>query len=310
MNASELWHAASDGKKIFLRRFLPEGQVKAVVHISHGMSEHSARYARLAEKLTSEGYAVYANDHRGHGRTATGPEELGHFGSGGIARVVADLGELIGFEKREHPGLPFVLFGHSMGSFLVQELMLTRAAELTAVVLSGSAGKPNALASVGRYIARLERLRLGATGKSALLRSLSFDAFNKPFAGSGPTRFEWLSRDRAEVDKYAADPLCGFDTTADLWVGLLDLLRDIARPERQAKLPSKLPVYIFAGSEDPTSDRTKSLDQLVGALRRAGLTDVTHRFYEGARHETLNETNREQVVSELVSWLNARVKQP
>lgn len=299
--SDELWHQASDGKKLFVRRFLPEGTTKAVIHISHGMAEHSERYGRLAGVLTQAGYAVYANDHRGHGKTAAIPEELGYF-DGGIPRVLQDLVELISFEKKEHPGLPFVLFGHSMGSFFAQALMQSHGEQLSAVVLSGSAGKPNLLASLGRTIARLERLRVGARGKSSVLRALSFDAFNKPF-NPKPTRFEWLSRDRAEVDKYAADRLCGFDCTVELWIGVLDLLRDIALPERQARVPKKLPAYVLSGAEDPAGERTKSVQQLVGALKSAGLTDVTHRFYEGARHELLNETNRDEVVADLMTWL-------
>lgn len=307
MSVTEHWHTAKDGKKVFYRRHLPEGAVKGVVHVSHGMAEHGARYAPLAGALTREGFAVYVNDHRGHGRTATGPEELGFF-EGGIGRVIDDLFELIALEKQAHPGAPLVLFGHSMGSYLAQELMLRRAEEFRAVVLSASAGRPNALASAGRYVARVERARLGPKGKSGVLRALSFDAFNKPFKGSGPTRFEWLSRDRAEVEKYVADPLCGFDVTTQLWVELLDLLPELARPERQARLPKSLPVYVLSGSDDMANDRTKSLEQLLRALGAAGLTDVTRRFYEGARHETLNETNRAQVIDELVAWLNARVQ--
>ena len=304
MNATELRHPASDGKQLLLRRFLPEGAPRAVVHLAHGMAEHSARYARLAETLTSRGYAVYANDHRGHGHTAT-VEELGFF-DGGLPRVLEDLVELITFEKAAHPGLPFCLFGHSMGSFFVQELMQTHGTLFNAAVLSGSAGKPNLLAAAGRTIARLERMRVGPRGKSGLIRALAFDAFNKPF-NPKPTRFEWLSRDRAEVDAYANDPLCGFDCSIELWVAVLDLLRDIALPERQARVPKGLPVYVFSGGEDPAGDRTRSVQQLLGALRSAGLTDVTHRFYEGGRHEMLNETNRAEVTGELVTWLDSKL---
>ena len=306
MISSESWRAASDGKKLFVRRFLPEGAAKAVVHVAHGMAEHSARYAPLAEALTGAGYAVYANDHRGHGKTATTPDQLGFF-EGGLERVLTDLVELVAFEKNEHPGLPVALFGHSMGSFFTQRLMQTHGAEFQAVVLSGSAGKPNLLAAAGRSIARLERLRLGSHGKSRLIRALAFDAFNKPF-NPKPTRFEWLSRDRAEVDTYATDPLCGFGCSIELWVGVLDLLRDLALPERQARIPKSLPVYVFSGSEDPAGDRTRSVQQLLGALRTAGLTDVTHRFYEGGRHEMLNETNRAEVVHALLAWLDVRLK--
>lgn len=306
MNSSELWHSASDGKKLFLRRFLPDGPPRAVLHLAHGMAEHSARYAPLAEVLTAAGYAVYANDHRGHGRTAASPEELGFF-DGGVERVVLDLVELIAFEKAAHPGLPFVLMGHSMGSYFVQQLMQTHGAELQAVVLSGTTGKPNLLAAAGRTIARIERWRLGPKGKSSLIRALAFDAFNKPF-NPKVTRFEWLSRERAEVDKYAADPLCGFDCAIELWVGVLDLLRENALPERQARIPKALPVYVFSGSEDPTGERTKSVVQLLGALRSAGVSDVTHHFYEGGRHEMLNESNRAEVRADLLAWLQAKVK--
>lgn len=306
MITSTLWHQATDGKKLFVRRFLPDGGAKAVLHLSHGMAEHSARYARLAGALTEAGYAVYVNDHRGHGQTAATPAELGVF-QGGLNRVLDDLVELLALEHQAHPGLPQVLMGHSMGSFFAQSLMQTHGDRLKAVVLSGSSGKPNALASAGRYVARLERLRLGPLGHSGVLRALSFDAFNKPF-NPKPTKFEWLSRDRAEVDAYAADPLCGFEVSVELWVELLDLLRDIALPARQARIPKGLPIYVFSGSDDMASERTKSLGQLLAALDRAGLTDVSHRFYEGARHETLNELNRDEVTRDLLAWLDKRVK--
>lgn len=306
MNTSELWHQASDGKKLFVRRFAPEGTPRAVVHIAHGLGEHSARYARLASALVDQGYVVYANDHRGHGKTALNAEELGFF-DGGVERVAVDLSELIDFERAQHPGLPVVLLGHSMGSYFAQELALRRGKDLAALVLSASAGKPNALATVGRYIARLERRRVGPRGKSALLRALTFDAFNKPFVKSGPTKFEWLSRDRVEVEKYVNDSFCGFEATTSLWVELLDLLASIANPARQATLPKSLPVYVVAGSEDPANDRTRGLTQLLAAYAAAGLTDVTRRFYPGARHEVFNETNREEVTADLLAWLDARL---
>ena len=156
-------------------------------------------------------------------------------------------------------------------------------------------------------MARIERLRLGTLGKSSVLRGLSFDAFNKPFAKLGPTKFEWLSRDRAEVDKYVADPLCGFDATTSLWVELLDLLAEISRTDRQAALPKALPVRIISGSEDPANERAKGARQLAAALQAVGLTKVELTVYEGARHELLNETNRDEVTRDLIGWLNALI---
>lgn len=309
MRSSDFTHQASDGKRLFVHRYLPdEGTaVKAVVHISHGMAEHGARYARVAASLTAAGYAVYANDHRGHGKTAS-TDELGFFArEHGFARVVADLAELVAHEKKEHPGLPVVLFGQSMGSYIAQQFLIDHGRELAGAVLSGSAGKPNLLASAGRLIARAERLRKGARGTSKLLGDLSFVAFNKQFA---PTRtgFDWLSRDTAEVDKYVADPLCGFDVTTSLWVDVLDGLTAIAEPAQQARIPKTLPIYVFSGSEDPVSEKTKSLEQLLAAYRLAGIRDVSHRFYPGARHETLNETNRDEVTRDLLTWLDAHTR--
>lgn len=303
MRADTFSFESDDGHRLHVYRFLPEGAPRGVVHISHGMAEHAGRYARLAEALTQRGYAVYANDHRGHGRTATGPTELGFFAaSGGFDRVVRDLARLIAHEKQEHPGLPVTLLGHSMGSFLAQEYALQHGSELRALVLSGSSGKPTPLAQLGRGIARLERWRLGERGRSALLSALSFDAFNKRF---GPTRtaFDWLSRDPAEVDKYIADPLCGFRVTTTLWVDVLDGAARIADPQRQARLPRELPVYLFGGSRDPVGGEA-GINQLLADYRAAGLRRVTCRLYPDARHEVLNESNRSEVVQDLLRWLD------
>lgn len=306
MSATEFWHTASDGKAVFVRRVAPEGTPRAVMHIAHGLGEHGARYVRFAEVLRAKGFLVFIDDHRGHGKTGERANEKGFF-DGGIERVVKDLSELIDVERKEAPGVPFIFFGHSMGSYLAQELMLQRANDFRAVVLSGTAGKPSLLASAGRLVARLERLRSGPKGTSGLLTAMSFGAFNKPFTSSGPTKFEWLSRDRAEVDKYAADPWCGFDATTSLWVGLLDLLSGISQTARQAQLPKALPVYVMSGSDDMTNERTAGLKRLLEAYRAAGLTSVTERIYQGARHELLNETNRDEVTAELVSWLESKL---
>lgn len=308
MRSSTSTHTADDGAEINVYRWEPDdaSTVKAIVHVSHGMAEHAGRYARLAEVLTGAGLRVYAHDHRGHGRTAR-PEDLGHFGDeNGWARVVSDLRRLLRREMDENPGKPLVLVGHSMGSFMVQQLMYEVPEWLAAVVLSASNGKPSPLASAGRLVARGERRRLGPRGFSPVLRALGFEAFNKAFKPNR-TRHDWLSRDDAEVDKYEADPLCGFDCTTSTWIELLDALAEISRPANLAKIRKDLPVYIIAGTEDPVSERTKGLLQLLRAYGRAGLTDVTHHFYPGARHEVFNETNRDEVVHELLVWLRSKV---
>jgi len=309
MRSSERTFRTTDGHEPFVYRWEPDEGVsrRAFVHLVHGMAEHAARYARLAEALTARGLVVYAHDHRGHGRTAKTPDDLGHFGDGiGWGRVVDDLIELVRSERSEHAGLPAVLFGHSMGSFMVQQAIYSDPTLADVAILSGTNGKPDPLAAAGRGVARIERLRLGERGKSTLLRAVSFDTWNKAFAPNR-TAFDWLSRDPAEVDKYVADPHCGFSCTTELWVQLLDALGELARPDNQARIKKTLPIYVFSGSEDPVGRRTKGVRQLLEAYARAGLTDVTHRFYEGARHEMLNEQNRDEVTANLVEWLEAKI---
>jgi alpha-beta hydrolase superfamily lysophospholipase len=307
MRAEPFTFKAEDGKDLYVYRWLPDEGVrkKAIVHVAHGMAEHAGRYARLAGALTAAGYAVYADDHRGHGKTA-GADELGWMGPNGFRRSVQDIQQLLVFEKAENPGLPAILFGHSMGSYYTQAFLIEAGASIKGAVVSGSSGKPSLIASAGRLVARLERRRLGARGKSKLLAAMSFDEFNKAFRPNR-TAFDWLSRDDAEVDAYIADPLCGFTVTTQLWVDLLDGLGHISSPAAQARIPRDLPVYVFCGTEDPVGEKTRSVQQLLDAYGRAGLGDVTHKFYPGARHETLNETNRDEVTRDLIAWLDARV---
>jgi alpha-beta hydrolase superfamily lysophospholipase len=307
VQSSNFTMAAPDAAAIFVHRWLPDSEPKAVVQIAHGLAEHAARYARLAGALTTVGYAVYANDHRGHGRSAQSPEDLGFFAErDGWRKCLGDLWQLNRRITADHPGVPIVLLGHSMGSFMAQHFISDHGETLAGAVLSGSGGKPNALGVAGRFIARLERLRLGPRGRSALLTAFSFGAFNKPFAPAR-TPADWLSRDPAEVDKYVADPLCGFAATTQLWIDMLDALGEITSAQRQARIPKRLPIYVIAGTRDAVSNNTKSLEQLLTAYRAAGLERVTHRFYPEARHELFNEINRDEITRDLISWLEAVV---
>ena len=299
MRADTFRLKADDGADIHIYRWLPDGAPRGVVQIAHGLAEHAARYGRLAGALTGQGLAVYADDHRGHGQTA-GAGDLGFFAEReGWRKCVGDLWSLNRRIAADHAGLPIVLLGHSMGSFMAQDFVADHSDAIAALVLSGSNGPPPAIAGLGRMIARIERLRQGARGKSALLQSLMFGDFNKRFKPAR-TEFDWLSRDPGEVDAYIADPLCGFEFTNQLAVDLLDALGPLLTPERLARIRKDLPVYIFSGSDDPVG---ANLPALAEAYRNAGLTRVDMRVYTGARHETLNETNRDEVTADLVAWI-------
>jgi alpha-beta hydrolase superfamily lysophospholipase len=249
---------------------------------------------------------VYANDHRGHGRTVKSAGDLGFFAErDGWLKCVDDLWQINRHIAVKHSGLPIVLLGHSMGSTMAEQFIgdPDRGHALAGVVLSGANGKPSFMAKLGRAIVLAERARLGPRGKSKLVQSLTFDAFNKSFA---PTRttFDWLSRDPAEVDKYVADPLCGFPATVQLWLDLLGGWAAVSRPAHRSHVPKALPLYLIAGERDSVSGNTRQLEPWMAEYRAAGFVNLAHKFYPGARHELFNETNRDEVTSDLIGWLD------
>jgi alpha-beta hydrolase superfamily lysophospholipase len=287
----------ADGVEISYRRWLPPIDPKAIVQIAHGASEHSARYARFAEFLTARGYAVYADDHRGHGETAktTG---VGIAGPRGWDGMVDDLQELGAIARTDVGDLRLVLFGHSMGSFLAQLFIQRYGDELAGVVLSGSSG---GLDNVGDTIALLESMGEEAAGEPAPI----FGPLNAPFEPAR-TPFDWLSRDEAEVDKYVVDPMCGDD--APLTIGfVIEMMKHASQawlPENERRIPIDLPVLFITGEADPVSDGARTIRELEARYRANGIKDVTALYYADARHELLNETNRDAVQEDVAGWLD------
>jgi alpha-beta hydrolase superfamily lysophospholipase len=299
-----------DSIELHVNRWEPDGgQPKAVVQIVHGMAEHGGRYARVAEQLTAAGYVVYADDHRGHGKTALTPGDLGYFADeGGWLRIVDDLYVLRRHAGAEHPGLPVFLLGHSMGSFMVQDYLFSHGDSVDAVVLSGSTLSTRAPARLGLAATSMERLRVGARGKSAVIKALSTGDYNKRIPNRR-TEFDWLSRDEVEVDAYIADPLCGFDFTVQGWYDLFTGLSRIAQRSNIERVPTELPLYIFSGTDCPVGRYGKGVLELVRAYEAAGLSNLSCKLYEGGRHEMLNETNRDEVQADLLTWLERTFEQ-
>jgi alpha-beta hydrolase superfamily lysophospholipase len=298
-----------DGSDIFTYRWVPDtgAPIKAVVQIAHGMAEHAGRYGRFADALVAAGYAVYANDHRGHGRSAGDPASTGYFADhDGWFKVAGDLAQLTGIIRGNHPGVPIFLLGHSMGSFLVRTVITRDAGDVAGVVLSGTGGDPGLAGKVGLVIARTVAALKGPRHPSRLLNTLSFGGFNKPFAPAR-TEFDWLSRDGAEVDRYIADPFCGAVFSAGFFVDLLEGIAYIHKPENIARIPKDLPIYLFSGAADPVGGRTRGVRQVADGYRRTGIRDVVVRFYAGGRHEMLNEINRREVFDDAIAWLDAHL---
>lgn len=298
--------SAVDGLPLAGYLWRPKGAPKAVLQVAHGMAEHARRYDRVARRFAEQGWLVVAHDHRGHGGSVPEGQPLGHMADEDAwGKAVTDLHRVNRVIAEEQPGLPVVLLAHSMGSFMAQSLLAEWPDDFAAVALSGSNGEPPPIAHAGRLVTRLERLRLGRRGTSALLQKLSFGAYNEGFEGR--TEFDWLSRDPAEVDAYVADPLCGFAISVQSWLDFLDALVGLTAPARLARFPKDRPIYVFSGDQDPVGERGRGVQRLVDALRRAGLRQVELKLYPGARHETLNETNREQVMADLLGWAEGAI---
>jgi len=276
-------HTFVDAEGVTIHYYVwPASAPRGIVQLLHGVGEYATRYELFAQALASAGYTVYADDHRGHG--ATGLEQwggdhakLGKLGPGGVRAAIAAVEQLTGIIRAENPGLPLALFGHSLGSLFAQKMIGTDAARYDAVILSATAYRT--------------------------LFDMNGGDLNARYQGPDATGHEWLSRDPAVWAAFAADPLT-FDATVLALFGLPDTLRLLGTPK---KLDRDLPMLIMIGSDDSLGG-PKSIRKLADAYRaRGGLTDVTVKIYDGARHETLNETNQAEVRADVIAWLDAHV---
>ena len=305
MEATNFIYTSDDATPLYGYQWAPGIAPRAMIHIVHGLAEYGARYDRTARLLAERGYLVFAHDHRGHGLTAAAPERCGMFAErDGWNRAVKDICLLVDSERKENPALPMIVLGHSMGSFMAQQMMYERPELLDACVLSGCNGKPDFRVTLLRAAARFERVRIGGQGRSTFLHRLSLNFANKAFQPAR-TKFDWLTRDTAEVDNFEGDPFCGWVGSSQLWLDLIYGTLEVARPANQKRIPADLPVYIFGGLNDPVSDCCRGVRHLIDAYRRAGLTEISHKFYPGGRHEMLNEINRDEVIEDLLFWLDA-----
>lgn len=298
MQQQSLELTAGDGAPIRGHIWLPDAEPKRLVLLIHGMAEHSARYARFGTALADAGNAVFAFDLRGHGDEAS----RGHFGDENWQKLLGDVETVRDEALHRFPGRPLVLFGHSMGSFVTQELLTTSMPDVAAAVLSATDKPPAALRWFGIAAASAERLRVGARGTSPVLQFFSFGSFNRPFRPAR-TEFDWLSADPDEVDAYIADPRCGFACSTASWQALLRAIGRAQSAGALRKLPAGLPVLMIAGDADPVARQGAGPRALARAYRRAGLREVEVRLYPEGRHELLNDVMRDRVTADVLSWL-------
>ncbi len=273
--------AGADHLSIAAYRWAASGVApRAVLQVAHGMAEHALRYVEPLTPLMQAGWVVYSQDHRGHGATAPSKEALGDFGVGGAEAVVDDTARLTDIARAEHPDLPLILMGHSLGSFFAQAYAFDHGDQIDGLVLSGTA------AFGDRSVAPLPG------GPNSAIQDPRTD-------------YEWLSRDEAQVDAYIADPLCGFPRQPSAAESFARVSKRLVDPAEIARIPKDLPIYVFVGDKDPINRDLALLHPLVDRYRAAGLERLTVKIYPGGRHEMLNETNRDEVVADLSAWLEA-----
>ncbi len=290
--------------KIYGRSWHPDGPVRGTVQIAHGIAEYVERYDPFMQFLAQQGYAVFASDHIGHGRSVENADELGYVGeSSGWNVMVSDMLTLHEIAEKEYPNVPHFLFGHSMGSFLSRTFIIKHGEKLDGVILCGTGHQRQHMITGGRGLTNLEIRRHGAAYRSELLNKLMFGSYNDGFE-SPRTESDWLSRDTNVVDAYLADPLCGFIPSAGLVSELLRGLNFVTSAKNIERMPKELPVFFISGGADPVGENGKGVMRAYKSFMDAGMKDVQLKLYPGARHELLNETNREDVYHDVLNWLN------
>ncbi len=299
----------SDGAQVVIHRWVPEGDIKAVVVLSHGMAEYAERYTAFAEMLNANGYVFYAEDKRGHGDTADLAVEngTGAFGyladKNGFLRVRDDLFEEVQEVRKTYPGKKVFIFAHSFGSFVGQAFIETYGREIDGIVLCGTAGPRKLLMGAAKFLGSVIKLFRGKKNVSGFLNKLAFGAYNDRIE-QRRTGYDWLSRRDDIVDAYIADRRCGFLCTIGFFNDMFDGFKFVHDRKNIAKIPDELPVHLIYGTADPVGDYGKTVEDLYSIYKAKGLKNADIVKYEGARHELLNETNGEEVMQELLAWFN------
>lgn len=304
MVRNEFTFPSADGKTaIHAVEWLPEGSVRAVLLISHGVAEYILRYEPFAHYLTARGFAVAGHDHLGHGDSlAPGAPRL-YFGPRGSWHwVTEDLYTRRNLAGKRFPGVPCFLLGHSMGSFLARTYLIRYPGTVSGAILMGTGQMPPALTAGGRALAAAACRRTGGTRPSPMADKLAFGSYNKRFAPSR-TGFDWLSLSPENVDDYISDPLCGGAISAGLFRELLDGLAYISKPENLKKMNANTPILFVSGAMDPVGDFGKGVRRAFRSFQKAGSRNVSIQLYPELRHEILNEECREEIFGDLYRWL-------
>lgn len=305
----DFFYPSSTGSnEIHARICVPEGAPKGVVQIAHGIAEYIGRYEAFMLFLAENGYVAVGNDHLGHGQSAARLDERGFFAErDGWDYVVRDMKRLRDQVREEYHDLPYIFFGHSMGSFLTRTFLILYPDLYDAAILSGTGQQSPALINSGYLAAEMLTRLKGPHASGKMLNDMAFGSYCKKI-DNPVTEFDWLSRDPVTVEKYIADPLCGFVCKCSLYRDMMGGLKFLTNQRNIDRMNKEAPVYFMSGAEDPVGDYGAGVKKAYKAFCDAGLRDVMIRLYPGGRHEMLNETNREDVMQDILNWLNDRIE--
>ena len=307
MKKEEFYFDSKDGStKIRALRFIPEGEVKAILQISHGMVEFIDRYEGFATYLTEQGFLVTGNDHLGHGGSVKDKSDWGYFGKDGYNTVLNDLLELTHITKELYPNKPYFLLGHSMGSFLARLYTIKYGNELDAAIIMGTGQQTKGMIGAAKFLTNIVKTFKGERYRSRFLNGLALGSYNKKWEPSD-THCNWLTKDDKVVDWYYHEPRCHFIFTTNGFYNLFSLIGEIIDKNNIEKMPKDLPILVISGEDDPVGNFGKDPKALADIYKEVGIKDVELKLYPNDRHEILNEFDKDVVYKDISDWLNKHI---
>lgn len=304
----EFTFLSRDGKtKVHAVRWTPDGEIRGVFQIVHGMQEYINRYERFANFMCEQGFIVTGEDHLGHGETAPSDEELGYFAKNDPETIVVrDVHRLKKMTQEEYPNLPYFLLGHSMGSFIARKYLCMYGSGITGAIIMGTGVMPGIVTGVGKFLCNVISLFKGQHGKSKFITNIAFGSYQKKIENPR-TEKDWLTRDPEIVDKYLADKFCMFDFSLNGYHTLFSLLSYVCKVKNLHTIPETLPIFVCAGGADPVGNYGEGPAKVADTYKKLGIQDVTLRIYDGMRHEVLNEIGHEEVDQDILNFVNAHL---
>lgn len=297
----EFYFESKDGEtQIHAVEWIPDGEMKGILQICHGMVEHIERYHDFAEFLAKNGIYVVGHDHLGHGKSVIGEEKLGFFGEKGNASVIADIHKLRIMTTEKYPNVPYFMLGHSMGSFLLRQYLGLYSKSLSGAIVMGTGEQPSVVLAAGRMVCQIVAGIKGWEYRSKFVNNLAVGAYEKKLGGS------WISRNPKNVEKYNEDPLCGFIFTVNAYYHMFSGMQKMNQYEKEGLASNKLPIFFVAGKDDPVGNFGKGVEKVYNRYKTAGYQDVEMKLYKDDRHEILNEEDRDTVYNDILTWIENR----